>query len=164
MMAEDKVVTTIMDVVAEVLEYDIEEFDIDSKLVVDLGADSLDIVDLSFSLGKAFDIKMPQKTVIAIAEEVLGDLSPLVNGNKLTALGAYLLRVGPNAYSNSDAFAGQSLVTVFAQTTIGHWANLCQYIITSGLSGDAAIEQCVRNALVDGPESVADTALSQAAC
>ena len=139
----NNIIEQTLEITAEVLEMDFDEVNLDSKIVADLGADSLDIVDLSFSLGKKFDIKMPKKTVIMHAEELLGGMSGLVHDGLLTGLGAELLRVSPNAYTEEEAYAGQSLINVFADTTVRHWVNLCQAIIESELAGDELIKQNV---------------------
>ncbi|MGK0440349.1 MAG: acyl carrier protein [Pseudohongiellaceae bacterium] len=157
-MSDINIINATIEVVAEVLECDIDELAANSKLVLDLGADSLDIVDLTFSLGKKFKIKMPQKTVIMRAEEEMGDLSRIVSGDgKLTALGAELLCMGPNRYTSEEAYEGQSLMTIFTETTISHWANLCGAIIESDLSGDELIQKNIR-------ETIKKDSTAQVAC
>ena len=143
-MLNEKIVDEVMDVVADVLEMDIDDIDLESRIVADLGADSLDIVDLSFSLGKQLNIKMPQKTVIMHAEEIFGDTHNIVESEKLTEMGAELLRLGPNQYSEDEVHQGKTLIEVFADTKVKHWVNLSQAIKESGLTGDELIQQRVQ--------------------
>ena len=130
-----------IEVIANVLEVEFEEVDVNSRIVADLGADSLDIVDLSFSLGKKFSIKMPQKSVVMHAEDILGSLESVIQDNKFTDLGVELLRAGPNNYSEKEVYKGQSLLEIFTNTKVCHWINLCEEIIKSGLPGDDLIRQ-----------------------
>jgi acyl carrier protein len=146
-MNSDDITKRVIDVIADVLECEIEEVSLDSKIVDDLGADSLDIVDLSFSLGKKLAIKMPQKSVIMHAEEVLGSLSELVNDGKLTNLGAQVLQMSPNAYSTNDAYEGLPVMGVFTNTKVIHWVNLCASIIKNEISGDELIQDSIKKQL-----------------
>jgi len=126
--------------VAEVLELDTDEVEFDASLIEDLGADSLDIVDISFSLGKKFGIKLPSKTVLMLAEETLQDAVALTEKGRLTEMGALFLQQGPNEYSDSVAKAGASITQVLASTTTRNWYNLCQYIANHpSRNGDLAV-------------------------
>jgi acyl carrier protein len=146
-MASTQLVDDIIEVIADVLEMEIDEIELDSRIVADLGADSLDIVDMSFSLGKQLSIKMPQKTVMMHAEDILGDASDMLDNDAVTELGAELLRSGPNRYSEEDVYPGKTLAEIFADTKVCHWVNLCTAIKDSGLSGDDLIQQQVKAVL-----------------
>ncbi len=146
------ILNQVQEVIAEALELDAEDVLANSSLVDELEADSLDIVDLSFSLGKHFDIEMPKKSVIMHAEEKLGGLSDLVVSNKLTRMGALLLQQSPNKYTAEEANEGTSLAQIYSETRVRHWANLCEEIITSGLSGDDLICQKIESLLLANAE------------
>lgn len=137
----------VISVVASVLECELDEVNLESKIVDELGADSLDVVDLSFSLGKKLAIKMPQKSVITHAEEIIGSLSELVEDGMLTALGAQILQQSPNAYTEDDAYEGLSIMDVFTDTKVIHWVNLCDAILNNDLSGDELIQKCIKEQL-----------------
>ncbi len=49
----------VMDIVAEQLGYDRDKITPDTEFVKDLGADSLDVVELIMELEQAFDISIP---------------------------------------------------------------------------------------------------------
>lgn len=51
----------IKDVIAEQLNVSVENVKIDSKFVDDLGADSLDVVELIMALEEKFDIEIPDE-------------------------------------------------------------------------------------------------------
>ncbi|WEM44646.1 acyl carrier protein (plasmid) [Photobacterium sp. DA100] len=133
----------VIEIIAEVLELENDEVGLDDALVDDLGADSLDIVDLSFSLGKTFKIQMPQKSVIAHALEVADEDSVFVVNERLTAKGAELLQLSPFKYSADKVSEGISLTEVYLSTSVSNWANVCLAIKESGLSGEDVIHHYV---------------------
>lgn len=59
-------------IVADVLVIDEEEISRDSRLIVDLGAESIDFLDLVFQLEKEFSIKIPRGQ---LEKNARGDLS-----------------------------------------------------------------------------------------
>lgn len=151
----EDLVHAVKEVVADVLELDVEEISADSKLVEDLGADSLDVVDLGFSLAKKLDIKLPQSSVIAKAEEMVGDMSLLVVGDRLTQLGAELLRKSPNAYKADEVFEGQSLSEVFAETKVQHWVNLCAAVLGGTLNGEDLVAETIKKVVLSATDACA---------
>jgi len=57
----------VKEVVAEQLGVNIDEIKEDSKFVEDLGADSLDVVELVMALEEKFDIEIPDEAAEKIA-------------------------------------------------------------------------------------------------
>ena len=57
----------VKEVVAEQLNVDVNEISEDSKFVEDLGADSLDVVELVMALEEKFDIEIPDSDAEGIA-------------------------------------------------------------------------------------------------
>ncbi|KTC90846.1 acyl carrier protein [Fluoribacter dumoffii] len=50
----------VREIVADVLVIDVEEVSLNSRLIADLGAESIDFLDLVFQLEKEFKIKIPR--------------------------------------------------------------------------------------------------------
>jgi acyl carrier protein len=50
----------VRELVADVLVIDVEEISLNSRLIADLGAESIDFLDLVFQLEKEFKIKIPR--------------------------------------------------------------------------------------------------------
>lgn len=50
----------VREIVADVLVIDVEEISLNSRLIADLGAESIDFLDLVFQLEKEFKIKIPR--------------------------------------------------------------------------------------------------------
>lgn len=70
-----------------------DDLDMDKTLLEDLGADSLDLLDLVFNLEQAFNIQIPRGEFERRAREALGDRPFDVNG-VLTEEGLDALRQG----------------------------------------------------------------------
>jgi len=62
----------VRDIIVEQLGVDAEEVTLDSKFIDDLGADSLDIVELIMALEEEFDMKIPDEDAEKIS--TVGDV------------------------------------------------------------------------------------------
>jgi acyl carrier protein len=60
-MTHEEILDGVRASVSEALDVPIEKIQADSRLIVDLGADSLDLLDLIFQLERRFKIKLPMK-------------------------------------------------------------------------------------------------------
>jgi acyl carrier protein len=77
----------VQDAFAEALGLDLDEVSYESKIIDDLGAESLDLLDIVFRLERSFDIKIPRGGIETAAKDGLtGDEVYEVNG-VLTSLG-----------------------------------------------------------------------------
>ena len=70
----------VKEVVVEQLNVNAEEVKEDSKFVEDLGADSLDVVELVMALEEKFDIEIPDSDAEAIA--TVGDAIKYIEEHK----------------------------------------------------------------------------------
>ena len=61
MATKDKVFAKVQDVLVEALGVDKDEVEPAARLKADLGAESIDYLDIAFQLEKAFTIKIEQK-------------------------------------------------------------------------------------------------------
>ncbi|WP_167371916.1 acyl carrier protein [Xenorhabdus beddingii] len=127
----------------------VEESDIkeNSSLINDLGADSLDVIDLTFNLSKKFKITMPTKSVFAHADEILTEnvLSRLLNGDVLTQEGKGLLINSCYHYTEEQLDSINTLSDVFGETNVHNWASLCQAVCESnGKTADEIIIDEIR--------------------
>lgn len=89
-MTEDEVFNKVKEVLVDALGVDDEEVTAEAKLVGDLGAESIDFLDIVFRLEKAFGIKIQQGEMFP--ENVLSD-SRYVKDGKVTDDGMAELRV-----------------------------------------------------------------------
>ena len=89
MLIEDKVFEKVKDCIANALQVDTETIKIDSKLIGDLGAESIDFLDIVFRLEKDFAIKIPRDDLFP--EKVLTDPSYVKDG-RITPEGLELVK------------------------------------------------------------------------
>ncbi|AUH71802.1 acyl carrier protein [Legionella sainthelensi] len=81
----------VREIVAEVLVIDEEEISLNSRLIVDLGAESIDFLDLVFQLEKEFKIKIPRGQLEKNARGELAE-SEFEKGGVITAEGLKALQ------------------------------------------------------------------------
>jgi acyl carrier protein len=88
-MTQEEVFSKVQTVMVDALGVDDEDVTPEAKLVADLGAESIDFLDIVFRLEKAFGIKIDQKEMFP--ENVLKDPT-YVQGGKVTDEGMKVLR------------------------------------------------------------------------
>lgn len=122
----ESVIASTREILAQLLVLDFEDIEADSSLVDDLSADSLDIVDLSFQLGRQYGCVLPKTSVLDHAAAVCGDLQAFVDASGLTAAGKVLLEGSLNGYNQDQLRLGMKPADVFAATTVRNWAAQCR--------------------------------------
>ncbi|RPJ36473.1 MAG: acyl carrier protein [Planctomycetaceae bacterium] len=89
-MDRDEIFQKVQGVLVDALGVDDDEVTPDATLMGDLGAESIDFLDIVFRLEKAFGIKVPREELFP-AESLLNN-PELVSNGKLTAKGLAELR------------------------------------------------------------------------
>lgn len=84
-MSREEIFEKVKDVLVDALGLDEEDVTSDATLMGDLGAESIDFLDIVFRLEKAFNIKVPREELFP-AEAVLNN-PEYVSGGKVTAKG-----------------------------------------------------------------------------
>lgn len=117
----------VADIVADVLVIDITEVKEDSSLIKDLGAESIDFLDLVFRLERAFNIKIPRGQ---IEKEARGSLSEqefekdgYISEKGMEALKAYLSEVPADRFHANMKVA--EIPSLFTVTT------LCKLVVNA---------------------------------
>ncbi|MCO4771715.1 MAG: acyl carrier protein [Deltaproteobacteria bacterium] len=90
MIDEDAVYARVVEEFCEALGLDDDEIEPDSQVIEDLGAESLDFLDIAFRLERAFGVKVPRGEIQRSAEATAGEEFEIEG--KLTAAGAVALR------------------------------------------------------------------------
>ncbi|PWB35346.1 acyl carrier protein [Pseudomonas sp. SDI] len=121
----EQVVLSVRDILAQLLVLDADEISADSAIVEELGADSLDIVDLSFQLGRQYACSLPKTSVLDHTVAVCGDAEAFLQAGRLTDDGVELLQQSLSAYAPGQLKAGMQPADVFAATTVRNWALQC---------------------------------------
>ena len=89
-MSRDDIFSKVQEVLVDALGVDEEEVSLQATLMGDLGAESIDFLDIVFRLEKAFGIKIPREELFP-AENLMNN-PQFVNNGKLTAAGLAELR------------------------------------------------------------------------
>jgi acyl carrier protein len=89
-MSRDEIFEKVQEVLVDALGLDDDEVTPEATLMGDLGAESIDFLDIVFRLEKAFDIKVPREELFP-AESVLNN-PEYVSGGKLTDKGLAVIR------------------------------------------------------------------------
>ncbi len=106
MATKEEIFATVAEVLVDSLAVDEEEVTREATLVDDLGAESIDLLEIVFNLEKKFDVKIDRSELIP--EDLFTNPEYVVEG-KLTPAGLAVLEERlPNA--NLDAFKANPLV------------------------------------------------------
>ncbi|MBN1361288.1 MAG: acyl carrier protein [Sedimentisphaerales bacterium] len=89
-MSRDEIFQRVQEVLVDALSVDDDEVTAEATLMGDLGAESIDFLDIVFRLEKAFALKVPREELFP-AEGLLND-PDLVSNGKLTEKGLNELR------------------------------------------------------------------------
>ncbi len=89
-MSRDEIMQQVQEVLVDALGVDDDEVTAQATLMGDLGAESIDFLDIVFRLEKAFGIKIPREELFP-AENLMND-SEFVHNGKLTEKGLAELR------------------------------------------------------------------------
>ena len=88
-MSRDEIQQQVQEVLVDALGVDDDEVTTEATLMGDLGAESIDFLDIVFRLEKAFGIKIPREELFP-AEDLMND-SELIHNGKLTEKGLAVL-------------------------------------------------------------------------
>lgn len=90
-MNVDSVYPKVREIIADVLVIDESEIALSSRLIVDLGAESIDFLDLVFQLEKEFNIKIPRGQLEKNARGALSE-AEFEKGGVITPAGMQALQ------------------------------------------------------------------------
>ncbi len=97
-ITEDKVMEELKKAIVETLRVDEAEIKPETSLINDLGAESLDFLDINYRLEQAFGMKMARHFVLEHIEEIHGEGSAIDENGQLTdkAVQTLKIRFGDN--------------------------------------------------------------------
>lgn len=124
MPTKDEIFAKIQSALVEALGVDEDEATPEATLVGDLGAESIDFLDIVFRLEKAFEIKIPRGELFP--EDVLTN-SQYVHDGRVTEAGLAELR-SRMPFANLDEFSKNPVVQDFGSVLTV--ADMCRFIET----------------------------------
>ena len=104
MSVNEEIYAKVVDAFCEALALDEDEVEMKSLVIDELGAESLDFLDIAFRLERAFGIKIPRGEIQKAAEDKAGDA--FEESGKLTESGAAALREALPEVDSSKVEAG----------------------------------------------------------
>jgi acyl carrier protein len=122
MPTKDEVFEKIQAALVDALGVDEEDVTPGATLVGDLGAESIDFLDIVFRLEKSFNIKIPRGELFP--EDILTD-SKYVQGGKVSEAGVVELRKRM-PFANLDQFAANPVVQDFGNLLTV--ADMCRFV------------------------------------
>lgn len=116
-ITEEKVIEEVKKAVAETLSSDASAIQTDNSMIKDLGAESLDFLDINYRLEQAFGIKMARHFILEHIEEMFGEGTAIDENGQLTEKAVQFLqaRYGdsfPGFKPNMDMDEVPSLFTI----------------------------------------------------
>lgn len=112
MPTKEEIFTKVQTALVDALGVDEDEVTPEATLIGDLGAESIDFLDIVFRLEKAFDIKIPRGELFP--EDILTNTQYVQNG-KLTSEGLAQLKARM-PFADLSAFEKNPVVQDFAST------------------------------------------------
>lgn len=122
MLTKEEIYQKVRDVLVDALAVDEEEVKPEATLVGDLGAESIDFLDIVFKLEKTFNIKIPRGELFP--EDILTN-PEFVKEGKFTEAGLAELRKRM-PFAELDQFARNPLVQDFANLLTV--ADMCRFV------------------------------------
>jgi acyl carrier protein len=122
MATSEEVFEKVQVALIDALGVDDDEVTPEATLVDDLGAESIDFLDIVFRLEKAFDIKIPREELFP--EDILNNAEYVQDG-KVTDVGLEKLRERM-PFANLDKFAGNPVVQDFGKLLTVQ--DMCRYV------------------------------------
>jgi len=112
----------------------------------DLGAESLDLAEITMESEEEFDILIPQKNILQTATEVFGD-GVLARDGKLTEEGKrFLLRRMPEFPVNGNEIAVADLSRQFLR--VGTWVRMIEGLMALTPRSDVTVKITFKNGAV----------------
>ncbi len=128
MPSDEEIFKTIQETLVEALGLDEDEVTPEATLVADLGAESIDFLDIVFRLEKAFDIKIPRDELFP--QDILTSADYVVDG-KLNEAGLAALKERM-PYANLDKFAENPKIQEFGNIlTVGDLARFIAFKVNN---------------------------------
>lgn len=121
----DQILNIVSQTLADILGRDAAEVRADSSLTEDLGAESLDFVELAYALERRLHIALPRKTILDHATAQLGAAELYDSQGGVTETGLYLLQNSFFRFDPAQLRIGMLPVEILSLTTVGNWASLC---------------------------------------
>lgn len=122
-ISEEQAVQEVKKAVAETLNIDKDTIKASDSLMKDLGAESLDFLDINYRLEQTFGIKMARHFVLEHVEDIFGEGAAIDENGQLTGKAVALLSTRMGDSSEAAIREGMDMDEVPALITVQSMAN-----------------------------------------
>ncbi|MCM6775614.1 phosphopantetheine-binding protein [Nocardia sp. CDC159] len=136
MLRSDELTDIVRQAIALALAVDLDEVTPDKLLIPELGAESIDFLDITFRLEQFLPISIPRDDLNEQAEDVFGAGAAVDTLRRLTPLGAFLVRERLYGVDPAKVEIGMRVEDVSSLWTVRTWVGLCQRLL------DTVPQQC----------------------
>jgi len=130
---QDEVWAKVVDAFCEALGLEEDEVEANARVIDDLGAESLDFLDIAFRLERAFGVKIPRGEIQRTAEEEAAEA--FEEDGKLTGAGAIALRKALPEIEPTEIEAGLAVRDIPRLFTVQTFVNLVNKLIAEKEAG-----------------------------
>jgi acyl carrier protein len=130
-ISEATVLEELKKAIAQTLKLDKDTIQADHSLVKDLGAESLDFLDVDYRLEQTFGIKMARHFVLEHIEEMFGEGSAIDENSQLTEKAVALLKIRVGENSPVNLHAGMDMDEVPPVVTVQGMARAVMDVLDS---------------------------------
>lgn len=131
MPSSDELFDIVQQAIALALAVEPDEVKLDKLLIPELGAESIDFLDITFRLEQFLPISIPRDDINEQAEDIFGAGATVDTLRRLTPLGAYLVRERLYGVDLSKIEPGMRVEDVASLWTVGTWEGLCQRLLAT---------------------------------
>jgi acyl carrier protein len=117
--------------IRETLQLDLPDMSGDDRLVGDLGADSLDFLDLIFRLEKTFDVRVNPRDLERRTREALGD-KPMIVDEQYTEEAVAAFKEAMPEVPDAELYAGMPVNKLAESFRVKTFMNLVAYAKANG--------------------------------
>ncbi len=131
----------VLKVIAKAMDRDLSEVTPSSSLEVDLGAESLDYLDIAFALEREFRIQFPRTDFMQRAADHFGEENLVKNG-VITDLGLRLLAKGMPELDPARLTSGLKITEVRTMFTVATFIRVVNRLLEAKQAQDKTCPNC----------------------
>ncbi len=120
---------------ADALGLGVEEVAFSSSVLGELGAESLDLLDIAFRLERAFDIRIPRGGIESTGRQGLGEAEPYEVGGVLTRAALDRLAAAMPEVPRAEFRQGLKVSEVGTLLRVGTFYNIVQGLLAQKAAG-----------------------------
>lgn len=130
-MTNNELFAGVCECIRQTLEQDFPDIRESDRLIADLGADSLDFLDLIFRLEERFHVCINPRDLERRTQEILGDI-PMINNERYTAAAVAELRKAMPEAPEDELFPDMPVNKLSGSFRVKTFMNLVAHVLESG--------------------------------